>query len=65
VCTEKFTHGLRNLWLGHFIVARLLWAAGYAQGRYTLKKNNQFYLNYLWFKIQKGYLDFLKPFNII
>jgi len=23
---------LRNLWLGYSIAARLLWAAGYAQG---------------------------------
>jgi len=33
VRTEKITHGLPNHWLGHFIAARLLWAAGYAQGR--------------------------------
>jgi hypothetical protein len=30
----KVTHLRLNLWLGHFIAARLLWAAGYAQGRY-------------------------------
>jgi hypothetical protein len=29
---------LRNHRLGHFIAARLLWAAGYAQGRYVLYK---------------------------
>jgi len=32
MCARKFTHGLRKLRLGHFIAARLLWAAGYAQG---------------------------------
>jgi len=29
----KVKHGLHNLRLGYFIAARLLWAAGYAQGR--------------------------------
>jgi len=38
VCTEKFTHGLRNFRLGYFIAARWLWAAGYAQDRYTVNQ---------------------------
>jgi hypothetical protein len=33
VLVKKVMHGLPNLRLGHFIAARLLWAAGYAQGR--------------------------------
>jgi len=32
VLAKKVKHGLPNHRLGHFIVARLLWAAGYAQG---------------------------------
>jgi len=35
VLAKKNKHGLRNHRLGHFIAARLLWAAGYAQGRYV------------------------------
>jgi len=35
VCAKEITHDLRNHRLGHFTAARLLWAAGYAQGRYA------------------------------
>jgi len=31
VLVKKVKHGLHNHRLGYFIVARLLWAAGYAQ----------------------------------
>jgi len=43
VCTEKITHGLPNHRFGHFIAARLLWAAGYAQGRYMGIKKGRTY----------------------
>jgi hypothetical protein len=34
VLSKKNKHGLPNHRLGYFIAALLLWAAGYAQGRY-------------------------------
>ncbi len=40
VCTEKITHGLPNHRLGHFIAARLLWAAGYVQAIIRVGRKN-------------------------
>jgi len=65
VFTEKFKHGLHNLRLGHFIVARLLWAAGYAQGRYKaktqMKKKSYKSLNNISHNLIHHFLSNLNP----